>query len=167
MSLGTFALVLTGATACGTTYTPAYSGRVSMMSNGLERGGALFRGGPFGGDVDQAVQGVPRAEDEMATYQHQQTVGTIFTYTGLAAFVVGSTMLEYANSRAVPDNNVAPGYAVGLAGLAFLVTGFILQISASGHLLDAVNIFNDTVAPWPGQTPSAAPSGRAPDLGPK
>jgi hypothetical protein len=158
MPIGCIALVGLMTTACGPAYAPAYSPRISVTSNGLERGGVVFSAGPFGGDVDQAVHGVPKAEDEMGRFQSQQTIGTIFTYVGLATFVVGSTMLQYADSRAAPDNHVAPAYAVGLTGLAMGVVGLFLQVSARGHLLDAVNIFNDTVATWSTPVPCPAQS---------
>jgi hypothetical protein len=164
--LAGLAFVALLATACGTTYTPAYSNRISMVSGGLERGGVIFGGGPFGGDFDQAVMGVPRAEAEMATYQSEQTAGTILWWAGLFTAVTGSTMLEYANSRAVPDNNLAPGYAVGITGAVVAFVGIFVQIAARSHMLDAVNIFNDTAAPWSGAPGDPARAPQPPSLQP-
>lgn len=163
-----FALLAVFATACGTTYTPAYSDRIAYVTGGSGYAPALvvrenrFRLGPFGGDVDEAVRGVPRAEAEMATFQSEQTAGTIVALAGILALPAG----ELIDLAAGPNRTVVPAYAGVITGIVAVLTGLFLQLAARDHLFDAINIYNDTVAPFPVAAPCATPRAGSPALRP-
>ncbi len=136
---------------CATTYTPRQSHRLSfVMSSGrvnYYRDGHEYEGGPFGGELDDAVHGVPEAEEHARTYENLSTAGFVVTLFG-AAGVVGGASLMGADYH---SNN---GFtSTGDTGLALVIGGFVLEMvglalvaSAQPHLFDAINIYNDKVA---------------------
>lgn len=150
-SLAAAALLLSTA-ACSTHYVPQARGRLAVVmdpSMGLYKDGKTYRPGLFGGDIDEAVAGNPRAEDEATAYQNDQTVGTACTFIGLASVVAGVTVLGADFPTSNQTNGLPPSLGLMLGGLALDLIGLGFSLAAQGHLWDAVNIYNDGVSDGP------------------
>jgi hypothetical protein len=141
--------VALGGAACSTSYAPQNSGRISVVMEGgsmaLNKNGKTYRIGPFGGTVDEAVAGNPRAESEASAYQSQQTTGTIFAFTGGALEAAGAGLLVAHATGSGTDSALGPSLGLMLGGLAAEFLALIVLSSAQPHLWDAVNIYNDGV----------------------
>ena len=134
-------IVLACGGACGTAYRPATSPRIQLVVHG---GGAWYLKdgnetavGPFGGDLtalvsndDEALRYARRARRELAVGVPAYMIGVATVAVGL--FVGKPTGWAIAGS----------GAAVGAVGLGLLGAGFL-------NAVDAVNKYNDHVAPWP------------------
>jgi hypothetical protein len=93
------ALVASGSIGCATSFEPR-SPHIAIVRGQFSRGyvkdGVHYDGGPFGGEVGEAVKGVPEAERHTDAYAALSTAGsiTIFGSEGLAigASVVAATV---------------------------------------------------------------------------
>jgi hypothetical protein len=149
-------LTLLATSACSTTYVPQNTGRIAVVMDGgsyaLFKDGKVYKPGLFGGDVDEAVAGNPRAEDEMSTYQGQQTTGALCTIGGAALVLGGAAVLAAAPPQSGDSRGLTPSLAMFLGGLVVDLIGLAFTTSAQPHLWNAVNIYNDGV----GQPPPPA-----------
>jgi hypothetical protein len=139
---------LLAATACSTHYTPRAPGRISVVMDpgmGLYKDGKTYRTGMFGGNVDEAVAGNPRAEEEVATYQSNQAVGALCTFAGLAAVLASAVVLGSSPPTSNQANNLAPAAGLLVGGLVVDIVGAGFTTAAQTHLWDAINIYNDGV----------------------
>ncbi|HEY1695477.1 MAG TPA: hypothetical protein VGG39_25080 [Polyangiaceae bacterium] len=132
--------------ACSTHYVPRDRGRIAIVmdpSLALARDGKTYHLGIFGGDVDEAVAGNPRAEAEASTYQTDQTVGSALSFAGLAAVIAGAVVFggEYAPNQ--NPNALPPSAGLLLGGVIASMVGLGFTLAAQPHLWDAINIYND------------------------
>jgi hypothetical protein len=158
------ALVGTMSGGCSSAYLPRRSAHLSMrMDSGsmlFERDGQRFEGGLFGGDLEEAVKGVPLAEKFASDYKTGVTGGFVTVLAGVAAVVGGTSLAgaEYAQGT----TNV-PGWTTVGAGLVAYFIGLAWMMSSQPHLYDAINAYNDAVdehaepAPPSLPKPSSAP----------
>ncbi|HEY6462593.1 MAG TPA: hypothetical protein VIY73_20635 [Polyangiaceae bacterium] len=138
--------------ACSTHYVPRDRGRIAIVmdpSVALTRDGKTYHLGIFGGDVDEAVAGNPRAVAEASTYQTDQTIGSALSFGGLAAVVAGVVVLgsEYAPNE--NPNALPPSAGLMLGGVVASMIGLGFALAAQPHLWDAINIYNDDVGSSP------------------
>jgi hypothetical protein len=133
------------APACSTSYMPVAGPRASIvLDNGkqaIARDGHVYPVGGFGGGLEDAVAGNPRAEEHARTFNTDLTVGFACTMLSLAGFLGGSTLttLDATENRQVS----APGLGLIGAGLVLYVVGLAYLASAPPHFYDAINIYND------------------------
>jgi hypothetical protein len=150
----------------GAVYMPRPSPRIQMVPEGtslvLVKDGRRYAMGPFGGDVDEAVRGNARAEEEAKSYRDKSIAAFVLSTLGGVGTGVGAGLLIYDDTKQTPDNGLLYGSLGALiGGLTVSLVGSILAANAQPHLWNAINIYNDglPVAPaypvWP--QPYAAP----------
>jgi hypothetical protein len=150
--------------AC-TVYEPVRSPRVAVVKNafrrGLVRDGTYYGGGAFGGNVDEAVSGVPEAISHARSYQTLSIIGSVALFTGEAAAISGSLIVPHAIDD--PETKSDARVAFIVSSLTLLVTGVVLHMAAEPHLYDAANLYNERVdAGWRPMQPGAPPAERPP-----
>jgi hypothetical protein len=152
------ALVGTMSGGCSSAYLPRRSAHLSMrMDSGsllFERDGQKFEGGLFGGELDEAVKGVPLAEKFASDYKTGVTGGFVMVLAGAAAAIGGTSLAgaEYAQGT----TNI-PGWTTVGAGLVAYFIGLAWMMSSQPHLYDAINAYNDAVDEHPEPAPTPAP----------
>jgi hypothetical protein len=111
------------------------------------RDGITFEGGPFGGDIEEAVQGNPDAEDAARSFKARLIGGFCGVLGGTASFIGGTALAVDGTSRHTQagDSQATMGAAFMLGGLAAYFVGVAFIASAPPKLYDAVNIYNDGV----------------------
>jgi hypothetical protein len=159
------ALVLCAFSAgCSSAYMPRPGRQISVvMDSGhlaYVRDGRKYEGGLFGGDIDEAVQGNPQAEEYASEYRTGMITGFALTMLGVAG-LLGGLVATDAELAAQPANNQTtppvPGLVTLAAGAIAYGAGLILLFNAQPHLFDAINVYNDGVA-----APNASPAPQAP-----
>jgi intracellular sulfur oxidation DsrE/DsrF family protein len=127
--------------ACGTVYRPATSPRIELVVHGggvryLKEGNETAVG-PFGGDLESLVAGDPEALRYARRARRELAVGVPTYVVGVAAVVVGMFLGKSA------------GWVTTGAGAAAMGVGLGLLGAGAANTVDAVNRYNDHVAPWP------------------
>ena len=148
--------------AC-TVYEPVRSPRAAVVKNafrrGLVRDGTYYGGGAFGGNVDEAVSGVPEAVSHARSYQTLSTIGSIALFTSEAAAISGSLIIPHAIDDPDTRSDVRLGFIIG--SITLLVAGVVLHMAAEPHLYDAANLYNERIdagwRPTPSSTNVAGP----------
>ena len=110
---------------------------------GLVRDGVYYGGGTFGGDVDEAVQGVPEAVSHARSYQTLSILGSVALFTSEAAAIGGSLVVPAVVDD--PETRSDVRLAVIVSSITLLVTGVVLHLAAEPHLYDAANLYNDRI----------------------
>src|SRR5690349_1363664 len=160
------ALTLLVLAACSSSYTPRSQRRLSLVMSGGQlaavKDGREVDLGLFGGGLEEAVRGVPQAEEAAATF-HSRMVGGFLG--GMAGFVCSSIAFGAAAEADLNDEDPDTELAVGLTCLGGAFVAFMVMASGPAYMYDAVNIYNDAVelAPSPAPIPYAprAPVGPA------
>jgi hypothetical protein len=147
----------------GSVYIPRPSPRIQVVpegtSIGLVKDGRRYSFGPFGGDVEEAVKGNPRAEEEARTYKSQSIASFVLSTLGGVGAGVGFGVLIYNETRSPPDNGLMYGsIAAAIAGLTCSLIGSVLAASAQPHLWNAVNLYNDGLPAAPPAWPAPYPA---------
>jgi hypothetical protein len=149
------------AMGCSTSYAPQNTGRISVVMEGgavqLYKDGKTYKPGVFGGNIDEAVAGNPRAEREAATYQTYQTTGAIFSFAGLAVELGGVGVLAASAPISSANSAFFPALGLMLGGLAVEIASLAFTMSAQPHLWDAINIYNDGVKAYGVKEPPRTP----------
>jgi hypothetical protein len=167
---------------CTSAYAPRPGPRVAIvMQDGhpsYVRDGVTYEGGLFGGDIEEAVEGNPKAEDAARSYKTTLIAGFSSILGGTVAFI-GGTGLAVAGATDHSDSGnkqAVAGTALMLGGAVAYFVGIALTASAQPKLYDVVNIYNDGVdaqsagaevdarssVPNVGPTRAAAQSGATP-----
>jgi hypothetical protein len=142
------AFFLCSTVSCASSYVPQPSPRVSLVMEegggyGYVRDGQKYAGGLFGGDIDKAVQGNPKAEAYARAYKTGRATGFTLTTIGLAGVLGGLTVLGVDSSQSRATSVPPTGFIIAGAGLFVELIGAILTLNALPHLFDAVNAYND------------------------
>jgi len=153
--------------ACSSAYIPQPGPRLSVvMENGslaYVHDGKTYEGGFLGGDIEEAVQGNPRAEGYAHDYKSGLVTGFALSMIGIAGMVGGATVTTVGETQSGGNQSVpVTGLVIFGAGLLLDLIGSGLMVGAVPHLYDAVNAFNDGVAP-PGPPRPVAPGAIAPE----
>jgi hypothetical protein len=154
-------LLLSSSLGCSSSYVPATSPRLSIVMEGgrysYVRDGKKFDAGVFGGDIDEAVRGNPKAEKYARQYKNGLVTGFVLTMLGTAGLVAGLAVAA-SDAPQQPSGQPFPptGPVIALTGAAIEIVGVIVTTAAFPHQFDAVNVYNDGVAPPP-PAPSPQP----------
>lgn len=132
----------------GAVYMPRPSPRIQIVPEGtsltLVKDGRRYAMGPFGGDVDEAVRGNARAEEEAKSYKDKSIAAFVLSTLGGVGTGVGAGLLIYNDTKQTPDNGLLYGSLGALiGGLTVSLVGSILAANAQPHLWNAINIYND------------------------
>lgn len=134
--------------ACSTHYVPQPGPRLSVIMDGGQvayaRDGKKFNNGFFGGGLVKAVEDDPEAREAAETYRGRNVGGFVSTLVGELCLIGGLvTFAANADSQNTSTNYLAVGaVACGLAGV---ITGSVLFLTAQPYQWDAINIYNDNV----------------------
>ncbi|HVU53313.1 MAG TPA: hypothetical protein VHL80_21660 [Polyangia bacterium] len=127
--------------ACGTVYRPATSPRIELVVHGgavrYLKEGRETAVGPFGGDLEALVAGNDEALRYARRARHELAVGVPAYVCGFAAIAAGLFLGK------------STGWITAGAGAATAGVGLGLLGAGAVNAVDAVNAYNDRVAPWP------------------
>ena len=133
--------------ACATTYEPRPGRHISAADAGdrvFVRDGQRYPLGFFSGDGAEAlVAGNDRAIEQARAYRHLRVAGLATCGTTMAALVVAGALL-------IPRVNDSRGYQTAsvltvFGSVPLAITCGVLVGESRGALLNAVNIYNDSL----------------------
>jgi hypothetical protein len=158
------AAFLAQAACASTSYTPRGDGRIATI---LEDGHpALSKNGktiPANGDgLEEAVAGNPAAEEHARDYSHGMHLSLAENLIGLGAFIAGTLVVvpktdAMGNDLPVSSERRTAGTILFVGGLAALIVSGFQGAAAQAHFTDAINVYNDGVAPFPPPPPGWRP----------
>jgi hypothetical protein len=146
------------ALGCSSSYVPVASPRASIVldsgSYAYVRDGKKYEGGLFGGELEEAVHGNPRAEAYARAYKTGTATGFALSMVGAAAaiaglFVFGAQAAQTSNSSDIPPT----GLLITGGGLLVDLVGGIVTLNAAPHMTDAINAYNDGLYSEPPSPP--------------
>jgi hypothetical protein len=158
-----FALVASPlVTGCATTYVPRPSPRVQVVAEGsslaLVKDGRSYPFNRFGGGLEDAVQGNPQAEAEARSFRDKTISGFVLSTVGAVAAGVGAGVLVGNEVQANPSTTIQTISITSIiGGLVLSIVGGAIAGSAQPHLWNAINIYNDSLPPYPGWAPQQRP----------
>lgn len=171
LSSTTFSVALAmGLPACSSSYVPARSPHLAVTQHAggftYIRDGQRFSGGLIGGGLEDAVRGVPRAEDAARSYARETGWGLGTALGGAGLMLTGLAIFPRLEPT-VWNTRAYTGLSLVGLGLAVYTTGLILVVNAAPRQWDAINIYNDEVdarlrAQFSAQMPNSAGYGVAP-----
>lgn len=131
----------------------------------LVRQGIVFDHGLFGGGVEDAVRGVPAAEEAARTYHHRMVTGFLVGMGGLVCSMIAFGYATDAGLR--EDEDASAELAVSAGCFVGSMAGLIYMASGPPYMYDAINIYNDSVEvpppyPYGPPRPPAPPGPLAP-----
>jgi len=146
------------AAACSSSYTPRSQRRLSVVMSGgtlaAVRDGRQIDLGLFGGGLEDAVRGVPQAEEEARTFHNRMVSGFL---VGMGGMVCSMVAVGAAAESDINGDDTSAELGISLGCLVAAFVGFGVMASGPPHMYDAVNIYNDAVelAPSPAPIPYA------------
>ena len=161
-----FLVLLALVAACSSSYAPRSQRRLSVVMSGgtlaAVRDGRQVDLGLFGGGLEDAVRGVPQAEESARTFHNRMVSGFL---VGMGGMLCSSIAVGAATEEDIEGNDTSAELGISLGCLVVAFAGFGVMASGPPHMYDAVNIYNDAVelAPSPAPIPYAprapAPAG--------
>ena len=152
------ALIACIACACSSSYTPRAGRRLSVVMSGGQlayvRDGAMIEHGLFGGGLEDAVRGVPAAEEAARTHHHR-TVGGFLV--GMGGFVCSMIATGAAAQGAESGDDIGTEIGLSFGCLGAALVGFIVMATGMPYMYDAINLYNDSVEVTPPYLPMGAP----------
>ncbi|MBV9949064.1 MAG: hypothetical protein JOZ69_19605 [Myxococcales bacterium] len=154
--------VLSGS-GCASSIMPIPGRRLSMVIDegrlAYVKEGRKYSSGPFGGQIEEAVQGVPAAEEHARSFKTQLTIGYLVSVLGSVGAGVGlgvfvSEASHNSNGQGPPPDTA--GLWVAAGGLVLESIGLFVLGDAARHQLDAINVYNDAVLEGPSPEPAHA-----------
>lgn len=135
---------------CASSYVPRPGPHVALVQDGgtisYVRDGVKYDGGIFGGDIDEAVSGSPRAEEYAREYKSGMTTGFVMTMIGSVGLIGGASLLGAEEAQTSNwDSTATTALIVMLSGIVVELVGAGIAARAQTHLYDAVNVYNDDV----------------------
>lgn len=139
---------------CSASYMPRPSSRVSIIQNAgmpsYVRDGKVYAGGLGGGELEEAVRGNPEAEQHARDYKSGTISGLVSVLVGGVGMGVGAGLLAADSAAREHDKGRQISGAAALGGgLAAYIVGLVLVVNAQPHQWDAINVYNDGLAPPP------------------
>jgi hypothetical protein len=149
-ALALVALLAPTSLGCASSYVPRPGPHVALVQDGgtisYVREGVKYDGGIFGGDIDEAVSGSPRAEEYAREYKTGMTTGFITTMIGALGAVGGAVWMgDAASQTPISNSGVTSATIVLISGIVVELIGAGIAARAQTHLYDAVNVYNDDV----------------------
>lgn len=134
-------------------YIPPSQGRVSTIMKDSQvayvRDGRVYKHGTFGKGLMKAVRGNPAAE--RAAYEHyrRQRNGFMMFISGLGCSLISVAVGASRAANSDRHNDVpTTELAVAAGCLIFGYAGLFHAASAAPYRFDAINIFNESNAPY-------------------
>jgi hypothetical protein len=161
-------------TGCASTYLPRPSPRVQMVTeNGspaLVKDGHSYSFNMFGGNLEDVVEGNPRAEAEARSFRTKTVTGFVLSTVGAVSAGIGTGYFVENELAASPSTTVRTGsLTAALGGLVVSIVGSAIAGSAQPHLWNAINIYNDGLSTpyplWPPAPPTYPGYSGAPGYG--
>jgi len=158
------AALLAQAACASTSYTPRSDGRIATIL--VDGHPALSKNGktiPANGDgLEEAVAGNPAAEEHARSYSHGVHLSIAENLIGLGAFIAGTLVVVPKKDAMGMDLPVSSerqtvGTILFVGGLVSLIVSGFQMATAQAHFTDAINVYNDGVAPWPVPPPGWRP----------
>jgi len=158
------AALLAQAACASTSYTPRSDGRIATIL--VDGHPALSKNGktiPANGDgLEEAVAGNPTAEEHARSYSHGVHLSIAENLIGLGAFIAGTLVVVPKKDAMGIDQPVSSerqtvGTILFVGGLVSLIVSGFQMATAQAHFTDAINAYNDGVAPWPAPPPGWRP----------
>ena len=158
------AALLAQAACASTSYTPRSDGRIATIL--VDSHPALSKNGktiPANGDgLEEAVAGNPAAEEHARSYSHGVHLSIAENLIGLGAFIAGTLVVVPKKDAMGMDLPVSSerqtvGTILFVGGLVSLIVSGFQMATAQAHFTDAINVYNDGVAPWPVPPPGWRP----------
>jgi len=158
------AALLAQAACASTSYTPRSDGRIATIL--VDGHPALSKNGktiPANGDgLEEAVAGNPAAEEHARSYSHGVHLSIAENLIGLGAFIAGTLVVVPKKDAMGIDQPVSSerqtvGTILFVGGLVSLIVSGFQMATAQAHFTDAINAYNDGVAPWPAPPPGWRP----------
>lgn len=158
------AALLAQAACASTSYTPRSDGRIATIL--VDGHPALSKNGktiPANGDgLEEAVAGNPTAEEHARSYSHGVHLSIAENLIGLGAFIAGTLVVVPKKDAMGIDQPVSSerqtvGTILFVGGLVSLIVSGFQMATAQAHFTDAINAYNDGVAPWPVPPPGWRP----------
>lgn len=155
----------------GAVYQPRPSPRIQVVPEGggvtLVKNGQIQPLGFFGGGLEDAVRGNPRAEEEARTFGSKTVAASVLGILGVGTavaggIVVGSNEANVFNGRANDTAN-AVGFGLLAGGVVFALISSLVRVSANANMWNAINLYNDGIpggggaVPYPGGYPNGYP----------
>ena len=148
---------------CGAAaYMPRPSPRIQVVTEGtslaLVKNGQSYPFNLFGGNLEDVVEGNPRAESEAHAYRNKSIAGFVFSTVGSVSTGVGAGILVGDELQSNPSSSLLIGSLVmTLGGVVLTIVGGVIGSSAQPHLWNAINIYNDGLpAAYPAWHPQPA-----------
>jgi hypothetical protein len=166
------AALIAQAACASTSYTPRGDGRiVTIMEDGamvLMKDGQRYPNGADG--LKNAVAGNPPAEEHARAYASGTHFALAENLVGLGALIAGAIVAAPRQDMAGNDLPVSrdrqiAGSVLLFGGLAALIVSGVQMATAQAHYMDAINVYNDGVAPRLPPPPGWRPTSPVP-LGP-
>lgn len=158
---------------CGAaTYIPRPSPRIQVVSEGtslaLVKNGRSYPLNLFGSNLDDVVEGNPKAESEAHEYRSKAVTSFVLSTVGSVSAGVGAGLLIGDELQSSPSSSLLIGSLVmALGGAVLSIVGGTIGSNAQPHLWNAINIYNDGLpiaypawhpqAAYPGYPPSSMP----------
>jgi len=159
LAVASAALMLQAACA-STSYMPRSDGRIATV---IEDGGiVLVKNGqrlPSGTDgLRQAVAGNPAAEEHANSYATNVHMAFAENLIGLGVLIAGLVVVtprqdDMGNDLPLSRDRQVAGTLLSVGGLAVLIVAGFQMAFAQAHYQDAINTYNDGVAPRPTALP--------------
>jgi len=139
------------------------------MENGkpmLVKNGTHYDPGVLGSGLVQVVEDNPEALEHAEAFRNRNILGLALSAGGAAFALGGATVLAYSAARTGGPSDVAAltSGTVMLSGIGLMMASTFVLMSAPPRFYDAINVYNDAVAPAP-PWPMVPPGYRAPPPG--
>ncbi len=143
---------------CATAYMPRPNPRLQMVTDGgsvvLVKDGHPYSFNMFGGNLEEAVAGNPRAEEEAHAFRTKTLTGFVLSTIGAVSAGVGTGFVVQNELSSSPSSSVrAASLTAAIGGLVVSIVGSAIGGSAQPHLWNAINIYNDGLPPAYGPLP--------------
>jgi hypothetical protein len=154
------AALLAQAACASTSYTPRGDGRIAQTQKSgqqvLSKNGKTIPANRDG--LAEAVAGNPVAEEHARSYSRAFHLAIAEYVVGLGAFVGGAVLTsnradETGMQLPVSSGRQTPGGVLMIGGLAAVIVSAFQGVSAQAHFMDAINVYNDGVVPYPPPPP--------------
>ncbi|HEY4122136.1 MAG TPA: hypothetical protein VGM56_29920 [Byssovorax sp.] len=151
--IATLVVELTG---CTEVYHPRPSPRAAVEFDpasgfAVAKDGKSERVGAFLGSVEDVVRDDPRAAEEASAASSSAVAATVTGVLGAVAAGVGGGMIGYDLAAHDGRFTTSGDIAIGMFGVAIglLIVSGVSRSNSQTHMFNAVNMYNDDLAPTP------------------
>ncbi len=149
------AALLAWQSGCYNVYTPAASPRIQIRSDGV-----VLQNGKKIKSLAEAVRGNPAAEAELQRAERAKTVGDVVFVSGLGVTLSGA-LSSFVLGAARKDAPPVALVLLSVTGVVYFTTAIIgmgYWHKGAVHERNAINQYNDGLAPCPSASPASPPA---------